>query len=197
MNTTYKINEIFFSLQGEGFQQGREVVFIRLAGCNLRCSWCDTNHNDFWPMTVKEIIEDISKYNCKSVIITGGEPASYDITALLQALKDNGYWIAIETNGTFDLTQWHQLLDYISISPKGNIRNSKASEVRVVNSNITADFLKEIESRIDADHYFISPLDNKGEMNIKESLELVGQMKKISSNHWALSLQIHKLAGIQ
>lgn len=197
METVYKINEIFFSLQGEGFQQGREVIFIRLAGCNLRCSWCDTNHRDFWPMSVTEIINKISEYDCKSVIITGGEPASYDIMALLQALKDNEYWTAIETNGTFDLTQWHHLLDYISISPKGTIRNSKASEVRVVNARLSIDYLKKIERNIEAEHYFVSPLDDNGQMNIKESLELIGQIKKQSTKHWALSLQIHKLAGIQ
>ena len=194
----YKINEIFFSMQGEGFNQGKEVVFIRLSGCNLKCSWCDTNHHTFEEKSISEIIAIINSHSCKSVIITGGEPITHNLLTLLIELKKNSIWIAIESNGTIKPSE--EILahiDYIAVSPKGETALTAVNEVRVVNTSLSADFLSSIESKIKADNYFISPLDSNGKMNIEESLALLGKINSISSKKWRMSLQLHKFAGIR
>jgi 7-carboxy-7-deazaguanine synthase len=101
------INEIFYSLEGEGQRIGYPTIFIRLAGCNLECNWCDTNHQEYKEMGTSEIIEQIEGYNCDNIKITGGEPLlqSNKLGFLLRILKDKGYYISLETNGTiYDYT---------------------------------------------------------------------------------------------
>ena len=70
-----KINEIFYSLQGEGFHTGTPAVFVRFSGCNLRCSFCDTRHEEGVMMTDEEIVEKVSSFPARMVILTGGEPS--------------------------------------------------------------------------------------------------------------------------
>lgn len=193
----YKINEIFESLQGEGANQGKKVIFIRFSGCNLSCKWCDTNHENFTEYTINEIIKIISSFSSKAIIITGGEPTIYDLSPLLSKLKELEYWIGIETNGTNSLENIATQLDYISISPKSDIKNFRCNEVRYVNDNLNIfDILKKSES-IKADYYFISPLDQNGYINIKETMELLGKINDIVDNKWRISLQLHKFAGIK
>ncbi len=101
-----KINEIFFSIQGESLYSGIPCVFIRLAGCNLRCTYCDTAYawDDGIPMDRKEIVDRIQKFNCRLVEITGGEPLIQDETpALIETLIDSGYTVLLETNGSIDI----------------------------------------------------------------------------------------------
>ncbi|MHC4541044.1 MAG: 7-carboxy-7-deazaguanine synthase QueE [Planctomycetota bacterium] len=115
------INEIFYSLQGEGFLTGLPSVFIRLAGCPLRCRWCDTKYA--WAddagqdQTVPEIVEQVCKLDCRFVVITGGEPmVSAEIRQLTRELKDAGRHITIETAGIVYLPDLP--CDLMSISPK-------------------------------------------------------------------------------
>ncbi|MGD9162630.1 MAG: 7-carboxy-7-deazaguanine synthase QueE, partial [Desulfobacteraceae bacterium] len=98
------VNEIFYSLQGEGFLAGVPGVFIRLAGCPLRCKWCDTKYA--WSkdagkeLSITQIIEEIQDWPCRYVIITGGEPmVNSDLPELVQELKNNRKHITIETAG--------------------------------------------------------------------------------------------------
>lgn len=195
--TTYRINEIFNSLQGEGGNQGKPVTFIRLAGCNLSCSWCDTHHDPFSVHTVDALVRQLEDWNCKSVIITGGEPSIHDLKPLLRALKGDGYWIGIESNATRSLAEFEPYLDYIALSPKGAIKQKHAHEIRVVNDKMSVDKLMQIERDIDAENYFISPLEVDGQFNIMESMELLGQVNAVSHKKWYISLQLHKLAGIR
>ena len=104
-----KISEIFYSLQGESTKAGQLCTFIRLAGCNLRCKWCDTeyaiNDNDAKLFSVPEIIEKVKQYNCNFVEITGGEPLIQNESKVLaNELAELGYEVAIETNGSVLLT---------------------------------------------------------------------------------------------
>lgn len=78
----YKVVEIFKSLQGEGFNTGKEVVFIRLSGCNLKCSFCDTNHEKFTELSIDEIIKKVLEFRVNSLIITGGEPMIHNLLPL-------------------------------------------------------------------------------------------------------------------
>ena len=101
-----KINEIFYSIQGEGKWSGLPNIFIRTTGCNLRCSFCDTKYayNDGKEMKIDEIIKEISKYPCKYVCVTGGEPLfQNDVPKLLDSLLKRNYWICLETNGSTNI----------------------------------------------------------------------------------------------
>lgn len=97
------ICEIFYSLQGESSFTGLPCIFIRLSGCNLDCSWCDTTYanTEFHSMTIDQILKKTLSYNCNLVEITGGEPLLQDGTpALISALLDKNYQVLLETNGS-------------------------------------------------------------------------------------------------
>ena len=117
-----KVSEIFYSIEGEGIEIGRPEVFIRLAGCNLRCTWCDTKYalENGKEMSIGEIIEEVRKYPCKSVSITGGEPLLQkgELLELVNQLKTLGYWIQINTNGTIFSEEIFKLVDFISMDCK-------------------------------------------------------------------------------
>ncbi len=124
------INEIFYSLQGEGFLAGVPSVFVRLAGCTQRCSWCDTAYA--WDeqagreMTIEEIAEKVKNFNCRHIVITGGEPMLNDrLGELAEALKRQGGHVTIETSGL----QYRQKLNcnLISVSPK--LSNAEAAKM--------------------------------------------------------------------
>jgi len=101
-----KINEIFFSLQGEGSDIGLPTIFIRLTGCNLRCNYCDTRYAFYEGryMAIDEIMEEISKWKCKRVCITGGEPLlQRSVYNLIDELIKSGYETSVETNGSISI----------------------------------------------------------------------------------------------
>jgi len=101
-----KINEIFYSLQGEGKWTGLRNIFIRTSGCNLRCSFCDTQYayNDGKEMSIDKILSQISKYPCKYICITGGEPLlQNEILDLVDIILKGNYKICLETNGSIDI----------------------------------------------------------------------------------------------
>lgn len=116
-----KIVEIFYSLQGEGALAGKPSIFIRLAGCPLRCKWCDTKYA--WharcgdDLSIDEIMMQISQYDCRYVVITGGEPfVNSELPELLCELKDRGKHITVETAGIEFVAALP--IDLLSISPK-------------------------------------------------------------------------------
>ena len=101
-----KINEIFYSLQGEGNWSGLPNIFIRTTGCNLRCSFCDTKYayESGEEMSIEAILDNISKYSCKYICITGGEPLlQKNIKDLINILLKRKYHICLETNGSIDI----------------------------------------------------------------------------------------------
>ena len=95
-----KINEIFYSLQGEGFHTGTPALFIRFSGCNLKCDFCDTRHEDGKLMSDEEIVEQAAQCPARMVILTGGEPSLFVDDALVEKLHGIGKYVCIETNGT-------------------------------------------------------------------------------------------------
>ena len=103
-----KINEIFFSIQGESLYAGRPCIFIRLSGCNLRCTYCDTRYawDEGAAMPFREIIETVKQFDCRLVEITGGEPLIQEATpSLVAELIHSGYTVLMETNGSIDIRQ--------------------------------------------------------------------------------------------
>ena len=110
-----KINEIFYSLQGEGFWSGTPIIFIRFSGCNLRCDFCDTEHYSHTEMSDAEIIDRIKTFPARRVCLTGGEPSLQIDRFFIDLLHSHGYIIHIETNGTHAIPDG---IDWITVSPK-------------------------------------------------------------------------------
>lgn len=117
-----RINEIFYGIQGEGVYQGLPMVFVRLAGCNLlpKCSFCDTSYawspQEGKEMSLEEVVQEVSKlspYYKSWVCITGGEPLWQEeaLETLVRKLKEGGYLLTIETNGSFPPPSWYTLVD--------------------------------------------------------------------------------------
>ena len=114
-----RVNEIFHSLQGEGHFTGMPAIFVRLSGCNLKCDFCDTDHQPYSEMTEESIVARVSAYNATHVVITGGEPTMQLTATLVEMLHAAGKYVQIETNGTIPLDD--NLLngiDWITCSPK-------------------------------------------------------------------------------
>jgi len=103
-----KVNEIFYSIQGESTYAGRPCVFVRLTGCNLRCSYCDTQYayEEGGIMEVNHIFEQVDPHQCRLIEITGGEPLVQDDTPILiESFLDDGYQVLLETNGSMDISR--------------------------------------------------------------------------------------------
>ncbi|ABR75365.1 radical SAM protein [Actinobacillus succinogenes] len=200
---SYPIVEIFESLQGEGANTGMPAIFIRFGKCNLACPWCDTPYNEFAALTFSQIIQKVRSFSAKNIIITGGEPTIQPrLSLLLEQLKQEGYFLAIETNG---LKTVPSQIDYIAVSPKGLYWEkyhsrciSFAHEVRIVADENVLKFCAFIEDKIKANHYYLSPCETDGKMNLYETVTLLGQLNQRANRpKWQLSLQTHKLIGIE
>ncbi|MGE0616757.1 MAG: 7-carboxy-7-deazaguanine synthase QueE [Bacteriovoracia bacterium] len=120
MRLNFTNDYIFFTRQGEGKYTGVPSVFVRLSGCNLRCTWCDTPYSSHAPErlshTVEETLERLLAFDCEHVVVTGGEPfLQPGVKALIDGLVDAGRFVTVETNGTIALETKAQ---FLSISPK-------------------------------------------------------------------------------
>ena len=194
---TYALVEIFESLQGEGRNTGRPCVFVRFAGCNLSCPWCDTDVSCRFSATLGDLVGEIASFRAKSVVLTGGEPTLVEgMPELVAELKSRGYWIAVETNGTND-ADWLQFVDYVACSPKSefpdSVALSRADEVRVVaSSEEVVGFCRGIRGRIAATDYYVSPCERGGEMDFATAKSVLSQL-----DGWSLSVQLHKLLGFR
>ena len=118
-----KVNEIFYSIQGEGVHAGEAAIFIRFAGCNMKCQWCDTNQDIKMELTPQQVAEKIDVYPKNAmIIITGGEPLIQDhkeLLNLLDCLVVRDRYIGIETNGTIYEPIIFEEFDWVAVSPKG------------------------------------------------------------------------------
>lgn len=193
---TMKINEIFYSVQGEGFHAGTPAVFIRFSGCNLKCPFCDTNHFTGNEMSVSDIIEEITKYPARLIIITGGEPSLFLTDELVNKLHDKGKYVAVETNGTNKLPS---SVDWVTLSPKDNfVKNAVPvnqiyDEVKVVfdgNQNVDK-YLS-----IPAKQYYLQPCDTGNETLNKEIINKTLE-HCMKDGKWRISIQIHKILNVR
>ena len=191
----YDLVEIFESLQGEGRNTGRPCVFIRFAGCNLKCSWCDTDVKKRFSVSLEELVREVKGFKARSVILTGGEPTLVkEMPELVAALKKDGYWIGVETNGTI-AADWLGFVDYVACSPKRGapLALSTADEVRVVaEDEAIAAFCREIRGKIAATDYYVSPCDRGGQIDFSTAKSVLSQL-----DGWSLSVQLHKLLGFR
>ena len=195
----YKINEIFYSLQGEGYHTGTPAVFVRFSGCNLRCAFCDTQHQAGEMLSLHEIVDEVDKYpTAPLVVLTGGEPSLFIDEAFVTELKQKtGKQIAIETNGTRPLPK---NLDWVTLSPKsafegGNVEPCvlrSCDELKVV---YLGQDLAQYDS-IEAKHRFLQPCFVEDEEQRNANMQACVEAVKSHPN-WRLSLQIHRILGIR
>ena len=147
-----KINEIFYSLQGEGFHVGTPAVFVRFSGCNLKCDFCDTRHEEGKMMSDEELLAAVTAYPCRMVILTGGEPGLWIDEELVGRLHQAGKYVAIETNGTCVLPD---SIDWVTCSPKqgSRLKLKRMDEIKVV--YVGQDVSPYLQWK--AAHYFLQP----------------------------------------
>ena len=194
----YKINEIFHSLQGEGYHSGTSAVFVRFSGCNLHCSFCDTRHQTGIMMSLQKIVDEINQYPMAPlVVLTGGEPSLFVDEAFVGELKQQtGKKIAIETNGTRLLPN---NLDWVTLSPKtvfegGDLEPcvlKTCDELKVV---YLGQDLAQYEI-IEAKHRFLQPCFVEDEEQRKANMQVCVEAVKAHPN-WRLSIQIHRVLNI-
>ncbi|NRB25839.1 7-carboxy-7-deazaguanine synthase QueE [Shewanella sp.] len=219
----YPVNEVFETIQGEGVFTGVPAIFVRLQGCPVGCSWCDTKHtwdvlekNRVAPewviqvdgeigrwseLTAEELINFFCRkgFNAKHVVITGGEPCIHDLTELTSQLNSQGYGTQIETSGTFEVICSDKT--WVTVSPKVNMKAGMAVLTQALER---AD---EIKHPV-ATSKHIDDLDE-----LLEGIELYGKticlqpisqkpratelaMKTCIERNWRLSIQTHKYLNI-
>ncbi len=197
-----RINEIFYSLQGEGHHTGYPSVFIRFSGCNLQCPFCDTRHNEGVAMTDTDIIRAVNLYKADWVVLTGGEPSLFIDEEFIRLLHQaTGKKIAIETNGTHELPKG---IDWITVSPKvgieemiGNpdIKVATADEIKVVDVGQNLEAYFDLPCKGEKTLMYLQPCyvaDNK----MRESNTMRTVRRVLQDPRWTLSLQTHRYLGI-
>lgn len=188
----YRVNEIFYSLQGEGANTGTPAVFVRFSGCNLSCFFCDTDFSFYTEMSVEDIIAAVSAFPAELVVLTGGEPALQVDKKLVDALHAVNKCVAIETNGTRPLPDG---IDHVTISPKetGKIVLLKADEVKVV---FIGQDVEKYRNWISAPLYFLQPCSEEKNGVLTDNREEVIRYI-LDHPQWRLSLQTHKILNIR
>lgn len=200
-----KVNEIFYSIEGEGKRAGMPCVFIRLFGCNLSCSYCDSQYacagNDYKEMSIEEIMSEVRKYDCPCVTVTGGEPLIHsDIKELLRTLDYEDYYVNVETNGTKLPFGFKNVFYTIDFKTKSSGMSDKMN-LDAFKEIVPTDVLKfVVGSKEDLDQAYNFVMDNRIICNIFvspifgkiEPSEIVEYLKEHHLNHWRIQLQLHK-----
>ena len=205
----FKVNEIFYSLQGEGRNTGRAAVFIRFAGCNQRCSFCDTEFDSYREMSAEEIVDAIGVWPSRFVVLTGGEPTLQVDDAFVDLLHQHGYEVAMESNGTRPAPR---NLDWLTVSPKDWWKasggwwmehSSHINELKIVFDEDTPENLSTLHPPLSTLHHspstlhlYHQPCDTGDAERNARILHLCIEYIK-QHPQWRLSLQTHKLVGIR
>jgi len=193
-----KIKEIFYSLQGEGTYTGKPAIFVRFSGCNLACPFCDTDFKGGEDYTEEKLVEEISKYKpCRFIVFTGGEPTLQLTKTLTDRLHEDGYYLAMETNGT---REYPSGIDWVTVSPKNDFcanailfpDNIIADEVKVVYNGENSPIKYEDLGR----EKYIQPCDT-GDADL--NAEIIAKSIEWLKAHpdWKLSLQTQKIINVR
>jgi 7-carboxy-7-deazaguanine synthase len=193
------VMEHFYTLQGEGFHQGKAAYFIRIAGCDVGCVWCDVKES--WDaekhslFKIEDLISNVKKNPAEIVVITGGEPLMQDLVELTQKLRSAGFKTHLETSGAYSLTgDW----DWICLSPKKfkaplPVILPLANELKVIIFNRSDfDWAEKYASEVSADcKLYLQPEWDKASLMTPWIIEYIKAHPK-----WELSLQIHKYINV-
>jgi len=187
-----RVNEIFYSVQGEGFYTGTPAVFVRLSGCNIKCDFCDTDHFSSVEMTEEEVVGAVVKWPAKHIVITGGEPTLQLTTSFVEKLHDVGRYVQIETNGTLKLPEGCYI-DWVTCSPKHKeVVIQRIDELKVVYQGQDMSAYDKYEAK----EYRLQPCDTKDPERNQEILN--DTLNYILDNpKWKLSLQTQKILNVR
>lgn len=193
------VMEHFYTVQGEGFHQGKAAYFIRLGGCDVGCVWCDVKES--WDsekhplLKIKDLILNIKKTSAKIVVITGGEPLMHDLTLLTKELKSAGLKTHLETSGAHPLSgKW----DWICLSPKkfkaplpGILPNAHELKIIIFNKSDFGWAEKYADRVSEKCKLYLQPEWDKASEVTPTIIEYIKKNPK-----WELSLQIHKYINV-
>jgi len=191
--------ESFYTIQGEGYHSGKAAFFVRLAGCDVGCSWCDVKESwdkgAFKEVELKSIISSANESKSRIVVVTGGEPLMYDLDNLTQMLKIGGFDTHLETSGAYPVSgEW----DWFCLSPK-KFKNPlekaflMADELKIIVYN-KHDFqwAEKMASKVNSNcKLFLQPEWSKSKKMLPQIITYVK-----SNPHWEISLQVHKFMDI-
>jgi len=224
MTAIYKINELFETIQGEGAFTGQPSIFLRLQGCPVACSWCDTKHT--WEINLEDEVKPVAMltkkeesttwsslsvndvlavineqgYQAKHIVITGGEPAMVDLQPLCETLEQQGFSCQLETSGTFELHVSDKC--WVTVSPKVNMKGG----YKILNSAMLR--ANEIKHPVATEQHVDDLKALLVEHNIVDTqvyLQPISQKERATTlaiktcieNNWRLSVQVHKYLGIE
>jgi 7-carboxy-7-deazaguanine synthase len=189
-----QLAEIFYSVQGEGTWTGTPAVFVRLAGCNLACAFCDTDYALAFVASVADVVARVRAAggDCPMVILTGGEPLAQTVTrALIDALRADGRRVHIESNGTIDVALPPDV--WLTVSPKERLHPAmarRANEAKlIVDGRVPAEWLEYFPAATPA---FLQPEGNK-----PANVALAVDAAKREPARYRISLQTHKFIGVR
>ncbi len=196
--TMLPLMEEFYTIQGEGFHTGTAAYFIRVGGCDVGCHWCDVKES--WnaathpPTAINHIVDHAAQWS-KTIVVTGGEPLTWNMTPLTTALKERGMTVHIETSGAYELSgRW----DWFCLSPKKvkmpvKAAYDRADELKVIiyNKHDFAFAEAEAEKVSDKCVLFLQP-----EWSVREKMIPLITEFVMKNPHWRISLQTHKYLNI-
>ncbi|MEA5458811.1 7-carboxy-7-deazaguanine synthase QueE [Arcicella sp. LKC2W] len=194
------VMEAFYTLQGEGFHQGRAAYFIRLGGCDVGCHWCDVKEswdiNAHPKLSLEQIVEEASQYQGRLAVVTGGEPLMHNLEELTTALHQAGFETNIETSGVCE--QVTGAWDWICFSPKKFKKPNpeiyaKAHELKVIIYNQSDFEWAESFAEVVSENcmLYLQPEWSRMETMLPEIIEYIKNNPK-----WRISLQVHKFMDI-
>ena len=193
----YKVNEIFYSLQGEGRWMGRPAVFVRMSGCNLKCPFCDTDFRGYSEMSADDILSRCLEEGgeCRFIVLTGGEPSLQVDEQLIATLHQAGYYLSMETNGTHAIPEG---IDWVTCSPKVDFTEGGEPIVKQVDElKLVFDGEHQISDHgIACTFRYLQPCDVG---NDSRNYLILNECIKYIKTHpeWQLSVQMHKIVGIR
>ena len=202
-----KITEIFPSIAGEGLRSGEPTIFVRLAGCNLKCTFCDTKYS--WQggqeYTEEKVIKTLrriqKRFSTDWVCLTGGEPLLQDVEPLVRKLRKEGFKIHIETNGTVYRSFG---VDWLTLSPKphdyefAHEFTAKANEVKlVVSKELTLDVILGLREKFPVTTPILLQPQSNRKWSMEMGIKLLKQALNLGLKNIKISVQIHKIFGLK
>lgn len=205
----YRINEIFYSVQGEGYFACTAAVFIRFSGCNLKCPFCDTDFKEYKEMTSQEILAEVIKADygrCMNIVVTGGEPTLQWDEELSEVLRGADYFVAMESNGTRPVDG---KIDWLTISPKAQwVKNAQIAPVNfaegvcdeikvVIDEKTPLELVAQIPDHfVGTPHLYVQPCDTGFVKPNAEIMKRCVEFIKMFPS-WSISLQTQKILKVR
>ena len=189
--TVLQINEIFYSIEGEGLRVGQPTTFVRLSKCNLRCFFCDTEFDSYSELSLDQIVDEVKQHSANWVCFTGGEPLGQNLVPLARTLRSEGYRLHIETNGTVDpLPELIDLIEHWTVSPKRRKITDGLTKITELKYVVGKAFREEYVEEGRAEYVYLQPESSESRYTQK-TLEILTRHPG-----WRLSSRIHKILDL-